>query len=96
MWGLFVGVGLGFLQVILLRKTAEWMLGSSTGGAMLAVFITIIKLAAIMGILLLLAFTGGITPVLWAAGAMLVIMIALPIILNVRKNRKIKKQEVDK
>jgi hypothetical protein len=99
MWGLFVGIGLGFMQVLLLRKTVTLMLGNSSNGPMIAVLITIIKLAAIMGILLWLAFSFGIkplqdAPMIWAAGAMLVVMIALPIYLNHRQNKS--KQEVDK
>ncbi|MEI6101494.1 MAG: hypothetical protein WCP73_06625 [Eubacteriales bacterium] len=95
MWGLFVGIGLGFMQMLLLRKTVSLMLGSSTSGPLVAVLITVLKLAAIMGILLWLAFGAGLEPMLWAAGAMCVIMIALPVYFNIKKAKK-PKQEGDK
>lgn len=95
MWGLFVGIGLGLMQTLLLRKTVTLMLGNTSNGPVVAVLITVIKLAAIMGILLWIAFGAGLEPMLWAAGAMAVVMIALPVYLNVRKTQK-EKREVDK
>ncbi len=95
MWGLFVGIGLGLLQVLLLRKTVTLMLGNSSNGPVTAVLITVLKLAAILGVLLLLTFTVGIEPMLWAVGAMVVIMIAHPVYLNIKQAKK-SRQEVDK
>lgn len=83
------------MQVLLLRKTVTLMLGTSSNGPMIAVLITMLKLAAIMGVLLWLAFGAGLEPMLWAAGSMLVVMIGLSVYLNVRKSKK-EKQEADK
>lgn len=84
MWGLFIGIGLGCLQVFLLRKTAQWILGNSNG-SMLAVFITLLKLFGIMGVLVWLAFGAGVEVMLWTAGAMLVTTIFLMVFLNIKK-----------
>jgi len=89
MWGVFVGIGLGLLQVLLLRKVVDWITSNKTSGAMVAVFITLIKLAIILGVLFLLALI-SLETMIWAAGGMLVVMIGLPIYLNKRQNKKIK------
>ncbi len=89
MWAVFIGVGLGALQVLLLRKVAAWITSNQTSGTMMAVFITMIKLGVILGVLFLLALV-SIETMLWAAGGMLVMMVGLPIYLNRRENRKTK------
>lgn len=91
MWGLFPGIGLGILQVFLLRKTVSMMLGAQGNGAVTAVVITLVKLAAIMGVFLWLTFSFGIETLLWAAGAMVAVMIGLTVFLNLRKLIKEKK-----
>jgi hypothetical protein len=97
MWGLFVGIGLGLMQVLLLRKTVTLMLGTSSNGAVIAVLIFVLKLAVIMGILLWIAFSTrpDFSPLLWTASAMVVVMIALPVYFNIKQAKK-SKQEVDK
>jgi len=87
MWAIFIGVGLGVLQVLLLRKVGDWITSNQTSGAMMAVFITIIKLGVIMGVLFLLALI-SIYTMMWAAGGMLAVMVGLPIYLNRRQNKK--------
>lgn len=89
MWAVFIGAGLGALQVLLLRKVADWITSNQTSGTMMAVFITIIKLGVILGVLFLLAMV-SIETLLWAAGGMLAVMIGLPVYLNRRQNRKTK------
>jgi hypothetical protein len=92
MWAVFIGAGLGALQVLLLRKVAGWITSNQTSGTMMAVFITIIKLGVILGVLFLLALV-SIETLLWAAGGMLAVMIGLPVYMNIRQNKKIKEGE---
>lgn len=96
MWGLFVGIGLGVLQVLLLRKTTEWITSEKNNGAKAAIVI-IFKLAVILGTLFLLALADRtLVTMLWAAGGLAVVMVALPIILNKRQDVKMKKKEDDR
>ena len=97
MWGLFVGIGLGVLQVLLLRKTTDWI-GSNQQGAMkLAVVVIIFKLVVILGTLFFLALADRtLVTMLWGAGGLAVVMIVLPVILNRKQFGKMKKQEDDR
>jgi hypothetical protein len=96
MWGLFIGVGLGVLQVLLLRKTTEWITSNQNGVMKLAVIVIIFKLVVILGTLFLLALADRtLVTMLWGAGGLAVVMVLLPIILNRRQMLKMKKQEDD-
>lgn len=96
MWGLFVGMGLGVLQVLLLKKTTELINSNKKESMRFAVLVIVFKLAVIMGTLFLLALADRtLTAMLWGAGGMAVVMIVLPIILNRRQMTKIKKQKDD-
>lgn len=87
MWGIFVGIGLGFFQVFLLRKTAMMMTQDKRKGTAIAIPIIIGKLVLIIGILYLLALV-SLSTMLWGAGALAVTMIVLPIVLNRRHMSK--------
>ena len=96
MWGLFVGIGLGVLQVMLLRKTTEWITSDNNNGLKTALVI-ILKLFIILGTLFLLALADRtLVTMLWAAGGLAVVMVVFPVILNKRQMMKMKKKEDDR
>ena len=93
MWGILVGVGLGILQVWLLRKTAEWITADKRKGTMVAVPVILLKLGAIMGTLYLLALADRtLKTIMFGAGGLLVTMIVLSIVLNRRQVARLRKE----
>lgn len=96
MWGLFVGIGLGVLQVLLLRKTTDLITSNQSGGMKLAVIVIVFKLVVILGTLFMLALADRtLTVMLYGAGGLAAVMVVLPIILNRRQLMKMKKTEDD-
>lgn len=87
MWGIFVGIGLGLLQAVLLRKTAEWITADKKKGSAIGIPVMIGKIALILIVLYLLAKV-DLKVMIWGAGGMLATMIAYPIILNIRASKK--------
>ncbi len=92
MWTIFIGFALGVLQVLLLRKTVVMMTASKTN-VPLGVVITVGKLALILVVLWLVARFVGPMSVLWCAGGLAIAMIGLPIIRNIRDNKKLAAQQ---
>ncbi len=87
MVGILIGLALGVFQVLVLRKSVEMMTKSKTN-IPLGILISVGKLALILLVLWLLAKYVSIESVLWCAGGLAIAMIGMPIISNIRANRK--------
>ena len=92
MWAIFIGFALGVFQVVLLRKTVAMMTASKTN-IPLGVMVSVGKLALILVVLFLLAKFVSLNSVLWCAGGLAIAMIGIPIVNNIRENKKLQKQE---
>ncbi len=87
MWAIFIGFALGVFQVMLLRKTVIMMTASKTNIS-LGVMISVGKLALILVTLWLLGKYVSLNSVLWCAGGLAIAMIGMPIVNNIRENKK--------
>ena len=76
MWGLFVGIAIGVLQVLALSKLSKMMLGGDAPAKLIGSLLLFIKIAAIVFILYLVS-TVSIQHLLWTAGGMLLGLIAV-------------------
>ncbi len=86
MWGIFVGIALGILQVAALYKLMKMMLGQDAVMKMVAVLLLMAKIAAIVGILYLLS-TVSTAHLIWAAGGMLIGLISASVFMLKRRNK---------
>lgn len=91
MWGIFVGIGLGALEVFLLRKLIASMTSDQKGAAF-AVPITIAKLALILVVLWLMAVFVSLEAMTWCAAGVAAAMIGIPVVLSIRTIRKYKQR----
>lgn len=82
MWTVVIGIGLGALEVFLLKKNVV-MMSASRSNIPLGIFMTIGKLAIILVVLYLIAKYISLTSMLWCAGGMAVTMIVLPVIRSI-------------
>jgi hypothetical protein len=66
MWGLFVGLGIGVLQVLALRALVRMIMGTQKA---LGALLLLLKIGAVVAILWLVS-TVSLTHLIWAAGGM--------------------------
>lgn len=92
MWTVFIGLGLGVLEVLLLRKTVRMMSASKTN-IPLGIFISVGKLALILVVLFVIAKYISLQSMMWCAGGVAVAMIVLPVIIGLREIRKYRTQQ---
>ncbi|HBU11759.1 MAG TPA: hypothetical protein DEB31_03235 [Clostridiales bacterium] len=92
MWCLFVGIGLGVLEILVLKKTVD-AVTSGTSFVGLSVLISMGKLALILITLFLIAYLLDTTHMLWCAGGIAISMIGFPIVRGIRNIKKYKKLE---
>jgi len=82
MWGLFVGLGIGVLQVIALRALLGMIMGTRKT---LGMVLLMLKFAAIVALLWLIS-TVSLTHLIWTAGGMLAgLVISSVTVLQLRK-----------
>lgn len=87
MWGIFIGIAIGALQVFALKKLGSMIMGNGkamvklVGGALL-----LIKMALIVLILYLLS-TVSLMHLVWAAGGILIGLTAASIIIVTRRKK---------
>jgi len=96
MWGLFIGMALGALQIVALRLIGGKLLGNGKAWVKaLAAFALAAKIALIVYILYLL-YTASLTHLIWAAGGMLLgLIIASVVMIMLRKRADRKDNRVD-
>ncbi len=88
MWGLFVGICIGLLQVIGLYKFGKMILGENSVAKILGAFLLLVKMALIVFIIILIS-TVSLTHVIWTAGGMLLGLIAALVFNNIRQRKKL-------
>jgi len=82
MWGLFVGLGIGVLQVIALRALLGMIMGTQKA---LGALLLMLKFAAIAALLWLIS-TVSLMHLVWTAGGMLVgLIIGSAIVMQLQK-----------
>lgn len=84
MWGLFVGIVIGVLQVLGLRVFGKMLIGESIAAKALAMVLIFIKIALIVFVIILISNV-SIAHVIWTAGGMLLGLIATLVFFNMRK-----------
>lgn len=92
MWTVFIGIGLGVLEIVLLRKSVV-MMSADKANIPLGIFMTIGKLALILIVLYLIARYISLTAMIWCAGGMAGAMIILPVIKGLRTIRRYRKTQ---
>ena len=84
MWGLFVGILIGVLQVLGLNILGRMLLGENIKAKMLAILLIFVKIAVIVSVIILIS-TVSVTHVIWTAVGMLLGLIAALVFFNMRK-----------
>lgn len=90
MWGIFIGFGLGVLEVLLLKKLIV-MTTADKKNAVIAIPLTIAKLALILVVLWLMARVVSLEAMIWCAAGVAAAMIGIPVvtsILTIKKYRR--------
>lgn len=90
MWGIFIGLGLGVLEVLFLKKLITMMTADKRNTA-IAVPLTIAKLALILVVLWLMARFISLEAMIWCAAGVAAAMIGIPVvtgILTIKKYRQ--------
>lgn len=91
MWTVFIGLALGVIEVLLLRKSVA-MMSASKSNIPLGIVITIGKLALILAVLFVIAKYISLTAMLWCAGGLAAAMIVLPVAKSLSTIRKYRQQ----
>ncbi len=86
MWGLFVGIAIGVLQVIGLNVFGKMILGENNKAKALGAFLLIVKMALIVLIIVLIS-TVSLAHVIWTAGGMLLGLIGALVFNNMRHHK---------
>lgn len=84
MWGLFVGIAIGILQVLALNILGKMILGDNAAAKMLGALLLMAKIAVIVFIFYLIS-TVSLTHVIWTAGGLFAGLIAALAFLSKRK-----------
>lgn len=84
MWGLFVGLAIGALQVIALSILGRMILGEKLSAKFIGAMLLLVKIAVIVVILVLIASV-SLTHLLWTVGGMLVGMIMTLVVMVIRR-----------
>jgi hypothetical protein len=87
MWGLFVGLAIGALQVLALYKLGRMILGDKLAAKFIGALLLLVKIALIVLILVLVASV-SLTHLIWTAVGMLAGVIATLAIMLVRSRRR--------
>lgn len=96
MWGIFVGIAIGAGQIVALKALIGLIMGDrGTALKLLAVLLIITKIAVIVLILYLLS-TVSLEHVIWAAGGMLIGLVALSVILTLRRKKTEKDEHINR
>ncbi len=83
MWGLFVGLGIGVLQVFTLRALVKMIMGTRQ---VLGISLLMLKIAAVVAVLWLVSMV-SLTHLIWAACGMLAGLILAFTVLQAARKR---------
>jgi hypothetical protein len=89
MWGLFVGLVIGALQVVALGILSKMILGDNTSAKLIGVLLLMVKVALIVFVLYLIS-TITLMHLIWTAAGMLAGLILTLMIMQVRRSAKSK------
>ena len=93
MWGIFIGIAIGVLQVLALTKLGGMIKGDGKAVIkLLGAVVLLIKMAAIVLVLYLLS-TVSLAHLIWAAGGILIGLIITSIILAARHKKTDREDE---
>ena len=93
MWGIFIGIVIGALQVVALTKLGGMIMGDGkVVFKLLGAALLLIKMAAIVLILYLLS-TVSLIHLIWAAGGILIGLTATSLILVARRKKTDREDE---
>lgn len=92
MWGLFVGIIIGVLQVIGLYTFGKMIFGENNIARALGAVFLLVKIALIVLIIILIS-TVSLTHVIWTVGGMLLGLIAALVFINRRLHKNTQKTE---
>ncbi len=87
MWGFFVGIVIGVLQVIGLYTFGKMIFGENNKAKALGAFLLLVKVALIVLVMVLIS-TVSMTHVIWTVGGMLLGLILALVFMNRRLKRK--------
>ncbi len=87
MWGLFVGIIIGVLQVIGLYTFGKMIFGENNKAKVLGAVLLLVKIALIILVLVLISKV-SLTHVIWTAGGMLLGLIATLVFKSMRQQKK--------
>lgn len=86
MWGIFIGIALGVLQVWALSKLGGMILGDKVSAKITGLLLFIGKTAVIVIILYLMS-TVSLTHLIWTAGGMLIGLVSVSVYLLSRRKK---------
>ncbi|MDD5016649.1 MAG: hypothetical protein PHO15_00950 [Eubacteriales bacterium] len=86
MWGLFVGIAIGMLQVLAMSKIGGMVLGDKASAKLLGSVLFLVKMAAIIFILYLIS-TITLAHLIWTAGGMAVGLILASVYVLRRRHK---------
>lgn len=86
MWGLFVGIAIGVLQLLAVNKLGRMILAGKKGEKILGTVLFVAKMAAIVFILYIIS-TVSLEHVVWTAGGMLLGLTAGSVYILKRRRR---------
>ena len=89
MWGLFVGLVIGALQVVALGILSKMILGDNTSAKLIGALLLMVKIAIIVLVLYLIS-TITLMHLIWTAAGMLAGLILTLMIMQVRRSAKSK------
>lgn len=91
MWGILVGLGLGFLEVFILKKLISAMTESRYKASFM-VPAAIMKLALILAVLWIMAKFVSIEAMVWCAAGCAAMMIGVPVATSISTIKKYKQR----
>jgi len=93
MWGIFIGIAIGVLQVLALTKLGSMIMGDGKAVfKLLGAALLLVKMAVVVLVLYLLS-TVSPAHLIWAAGGILIGLIIASIILAARRKKTDREDE---
>ncbi|MEF9863545.1 MAG: hypothetical protein RSA86_00125 [Christensenellaceae bacterium] len=92
MWGVFIGIGIGIIEVLILKKLIA-MMTADKKNTIIAVPLVILKLAIILLVLFIMAKFVSLESMVWCAGGIAAMMIGIPVFSSIKTIRKYKKMQ---
>ena len=87
MWGLFIGLALGALQVVGISIFGKMVLGDNVSAKLIGAFLLMVKIAVIVLVLILIANI-SLTHLVWTVAGMLAGLILTLTIMQARRRKK--------